>query len=388
MKKKKALKIGIDVRCLMEGRMTGVEEYTINLLRNLFEVDQRNRYVLFTNSLRKPKGNLEMFAEYKNVTVRNFRFPNKALNLFFWYFGWPYADKMIGGADLFFMPNINFIGLSKKTKLVLTMHDLSFEHMPEMFSVKRRIWHSFVNPRRLCKKANLVLAVSDSTRSDLVANYGISPERVCRIYSGVSDEYAHIDRNDKKLVEVKEKYRLPFKFIFFLGTIEPRKNIASLVRAFDRLKDLAGNEKLKLVVAGSRGWKSEKTIEALKKAKHTKDIIFISNVPNRDKTPLYNLATAFVYPSFLEGFGFPVLEAMKCGVPVIASNTSSIPEVVGSEGILIDPEKPDEIYVALRDLLGDSGFCKHFQERGKRRTVIFSWRNTAREFLRTVEDRF
>lgn len=388
MKKRKILKIGIDVRCLIDGKITGVEEYTINLLKNLFEIDQRNKYILFTNSFRKPKGSLEVFAKYKNVKVRNFGIPNKILNFFFWYLGWPHADKMIGGADIFFMPNINFIGLSKKTKLVLTMHDISFEHMPEMFSWKRRLWHSFINPRKLCRRADSIIAVSDSTKNDVIRNYKIHQDRVRRIYSGVSEEYVQLDRNDRNLVEVKEKYKLPFKFILFLGTIEPRKNIISLVQAFDKLKDLnlPGNEKLKLVVVGSRGWKFEKTISAMKNAKHTDDIIFINSIPSKDKNAIYNLASVFVYPSFLEGFGFPVLEAMKCSVPVIASNTSSIPEVIGNEGILIDPEKPDEILVALRNLLTDRNLQEHFKEHGQRRTFMFSWRNTAREFLNRLEE--
>lgn len=388
MKKRKSLKIGIDIRCLIDGSITGVEEYTISLLKNLFEVDNKNKYILFINSFRKPKGSLEIFDKYKNVSVRHFRIPNKILNFFFWYLGWPHIDKMIGGVDVFFMPNINFIALSKKTKLLLTMHDISFEHMPEMFSFKRRLWHIFVNPHRLCKKAHSIITVSDSTKNDIVRKYAINKERVHRIYSGVSEQYTRLDRNDKSLIEIKEKYRLPFKFIFFLGTIEPRKNIIALVQAFDKLRDvrLPGNDNLKLVIAGRRGWKFEKTIATMKTAKYTNDIIFVSKVLDEDKNAIYNLATVFVYPSFLEGFGFPVLEAMKCGVPVIASNTSSIPEVLGSEGILIDPEKPDEILVALKSLLTDKNLYEHFKEKGQRRTFIFSWKNTAKEFLARLEE--
>jgi len=387
MKKRKSLRIGIDVRCLIDGKMTGVEEYTTSLLRGIFEADRKNKYVLFANSFRRPKGDFDIFSKYKNVEIRNFRIPNKILNFCFWYLGWPHIDKMIGGVNIFFMPNINFIGLSKKTKLLLTMHDLSFEHMPEMFSWKRRLWHIFINPRKLCKKASRIIAVSDSTKNDIENVYGISKEKISMIHSGISEDCEFLDRNDKGLVEVKEKYKLPFKFILFLGTIEPRKNIVSLVRAFDKFKDLPlqGNEKFKLVVVGSRGWKFEKTIVAMKNAKHTDDIIFISKVPNEDKNAIYNLASVFVYPSFLEGFGFPVLEAMRCKVPVIASNSSSIPELVGSEGVLIDPEKPDEIFIALKNVLRDKELYAHLRENGWRRTFKFSWKNAAREFLGCVE---
>ncbi|EKE16286.1 MAG: mannosyltransferase B-like protein [uncultured bacterium] len=388
MKKRKIKKIGIDIRCLIEGNKTGVEEYTINILTNLFEIDSRNKYILFLNSFRSPKINLDFISKYKNVSVKKFGFPNKILNLLFWYFGWPNVDKMLGGIDIFFMPNISFVGISKKSKLVLTMHDLSFEHMPEMFSLKRRLWHTFINPRRLCKRADAIIAVSESTKNDIVSVYNIAPEKVKMIHSGVSDNFMILDRNDQKLVEIKNKYKLPFKFIFFLGTIEPRKNIISLVRAFDKLKDLnlSGLEKMKLVIAGRRGWKFEKTITAMKNSKYTDDIIFINGLPDADKNYVYNLASVFVYPSFLEGFGFPVLEAMKSGVPVISSNTSSIPEVVGSEGILIDPGKPDEIFLALKNILTDRNLGEYFKERAWRRTFRFNWKNTAKEFLSHIEE--
>lgn len=385
--KKKALKIGVDVRCLGEGKRTGVEEYAIQMLTNLFESDQKNKYILFANSFREGGADLDQFLRYKNVVIRRFKIPSKLLNFLFWYFGFPKLDRALGGLDIFFMPNINFVALSKGVKLVLTVHDLSFEHMPEMFSVKRRLWHAFINPKRLCKRADAIVAVSDSTKEDVIEKYGVPAEKVFRIYSGVGDEYQKIDRNDSRLVEIKEKYKLPFKFIFFLGTIEPRKNIPALVRAFDRLKDLdlAGSYKLKLVISGSRGWKSRQTVEAMKNSRYSNDIIFISNVPNEDKNAIYNLSTIFVYPSFLEGFGFPVLEAMRCAVPVVASNVSSLPELVGAEGILIDPEKPDEVFMALKSLLENKDLNIYFRERGWRKSFVFSWKKTVAEFLNLLE---
>ena len=387
MKKPRIKKIGIDIRCLIDGKRTGVEEYTINLLANLFELDTRNKYILFLNSFRASNIDLEIFSKYKNVSIRQFRIPNKLLNLFFWYLGWPHVDKMVGGLDIFFMPNINFVGLSKDVKLFLTMHDVSFEYMPEMFSLKRRLWHLFINPKRLCKKACKIISVSQSTKDDLISVYGISNDKIKMIHNGVSDDFFEIDRNSSELVEIKNKYKLPFKFIFFLGTIEPRKNIISLVKAFDQLKSFGLPEfrNFKLVIAGNKGWKYEKTIEVMKNAKHTNDIIFINGLSIEDKNSVYNLASVFVYPSFLEGFGFPVLEAMKCKLPVISSNSSSIPEIVGSEGILVDPEKPDEIFIALKNILQNKELHEYLKERGWRRSFKFTWKNTAREFLETVE---
>ncbi|MDD5397158.1 MAG: glycosyltransferase family 1 protein [Candidatus Moranbacteria bacterium] len=381
------MKIGIDIRCLSDGKRTGVEEYTINLLDNIFELDKKNQYVLFLNSWRKSHFDERIFSQHKNVTVKCFNIPNKLLNFCFWYLRWPNVDKLLGGVDIFFMPNINFIALSDQAKLVLTIHDLSYEIFPETFSAKRRAWHSFINPRSLCRRADQIIAVSDSTKSDIISNFGIAEQKIKRIHNGISDEIQKLDRNDPKLMEVKEKYHLPFNFIFYLGTVEPRKNIPALVRAFDHLKSShdPNLEKYKLVIAGGKGWKTDSILETMRNAKFTKDIIFTSCITNQDKAAVYTLATLFVYPSLFEGFGIPVLEAMRCGVPVITSNCSSLPEVVDQGGIMIDPDKPDELHVAMKEVLTNREFHSELSARALKQSIRFNWRTSARHTLAIFE---
>lgn len=380
------MKVGIDVRCLHDGKNTGVEEYTIKVLHQLFAMDQKNEYILFVNSYGGSGFDFSQFDQYKNVSLRRFRIPNKVLNFSFWYFGRPFVDEMIGGVDVFFMPNINFIALSKKVKLVLTMHDLSFELHAGTFSLKRRLWHHLVNPRKLCKRSAGIVAVSESTRMDIIERYHIKPHKIKRIYNGAGDEFQIISKNDPRLLEVKEKYHLPFKFIMYLGTIEPRKNIPALVKAFDQLKHRGGREfeKYKLVIAGTKGWKTEGILEQMRNARFTKDIIYTDMITNEDKPYVFNLASLFVYPSFFEGFGLPVLEAMKCGVPVVTSNTSSLGEVVGDAGILIDPDRPDELFLAMRHILTDKPLLERLQQRQKWQAFKFSWRTSARELLEVI----
>lgn len=382
------MRIGIDIRCLVEGKNTGVEEYTTNTLHRLFELDQKNQYVLFLNSWRESKADLWQFEKYKNVSVKEFHFPNKLLNFCFWYFKWPHVDKLLGGLDIFFMPNINFVGLSKKVKLILTLHDLSFEIFPETFSLKRRIWHHFINPRQLCKRASRIIAVSDSSKNDIEQYYGIDAKRIQRIYNAASEDIERLDRNDSRLLAVKEKYHLPFNFIFYLGTIEPRKNIPAIVQAFDHLK-ASGNpqfEKYKLVIAGGLGWNVEKILASARNARFTNDIIFTSCITNEDKAAVYTLASLFVYPSFFEGFGIPVLEAMRSGVPVITSNSSALPEVVGDSGLMIDPDKPDEILSAMREILSNRQLYDSMSQKGMRQALRFNWRTSARELLELIQN--
>lgn len=381
------MRIGIDIRCLVEGRRTGVEEYTLQILDNLFAVDKKNKYVLFINSFREPKINLEQFGKYKNITVKYFRFPNKLLNFLFWYLKWPHIDKMLGGADVIFLPNIIFGSFSKKTKLVVTVHDLSFEHYPEAFSAKRRLWHIFINPRKLCRRADLITTVSQSSKNDLMKLYGISGDKIKVIRSAVSEKFTVIDRNNPRLMKVKEKYSLPYKFILYLGTIEPRKNIIGIIRAYNHLRKENNPElnKYKLVVAGAPGWKQEKILKEIKKSPFREDIIIAGFIDDEDKPTVYNLASLFVYPSFFEGFGFPPLEAMKCGVPVIASNNSSLPEIVGKAGILIDPDKPDEIYRAMKEILSNKDLQKKLRDRGLIQAQKFNWPKTAQDLLNLFE---
>lgn len=387
------MRIGIDARCLGEGRRTGVEEYTLNLLNTLFRSDRKNEYVLFFNSFRPEKTDFSWINQYPNVTLRRFNFPNKLLNFFFWYCNWPKMDKMIGGVDLFFMPNIIFGGVSKKTKLLVTIHDLSFERYPENFSLKRRLWHIFINPKKLCARADSIITVSESTKNDLVDLYKIAPQKIRVISSGVAEKFTVLNRNDEKLIKVKEKYKLPYKFILYLGTIEPRKNIIGILRSYQQLQrdgaaDANQKELLnyKLVIAGSKGWLSRKIFSEVEKSEFRDNIKVINFVEDADKEFVYNLASLFIYPSFFEGFGFPVLEAMRCGVPVITSNVSSLPEIVGSGAIMVDPDKPGEIAEAIKDLLTNKKIREDLVKKGFERAEFFSWQKTAKEFLKSTQE--
>lgn len=382
------MKICIDVRCLVEGRHTGVEEYTLGLLESLFNLDKKNEYILFLNSWKKPGFDFSVFSKFSNVKIKRLKFPNKLLNFSFWYFNWPKIDRLVDDADIVFLPNIIFNATSKKARLIATIHDLSFECNSEYFSAKKRWWHIFVNPRKICRKAERIIAVSDSTKNDLVDLYGIKKEKIEMISSGAREKFRVIDRNHGKMIAVKEKYSLPYKFILFLGTIEPRKNIAGLIKAFNAFQKYAGEKnsakdllKYKLVIAGEKGWKSEKIFWEIENSPFRKNIRLVNFISDEDKEYLYNLASLFVYPSFFEGFGFPPLEAMKCGVPVITGNNSSLPEIVGSAGILIDPDKPDEIYRAIREILLSKELKDNLVRKGLEKAKEFSWKKTAEKTI-------
>lgn len=378
------MRIGIDIRSLAAGRRTGVEEYTIGLLRELFRMGGEHEYVLFFNAWGKAEPDLSWAEGFSNVSVKRFRIPNKLLNLSLWYLKRPFLDQLIGGVDVFFMPNLNFAAFSKGVKVIVTAHDLSFEFFPETFSRKQRLWHFAVNFRSLLRRANAVIAVSKSTKDDLVTRYGIPETKIHVIHSGIDERFAPMDRNDLSLLAVQEKYHLPYKFILYLGTIEPRKNLGALLSAFEVLHRAAVGEDLaryELVLAGRPGWKYEELFRSIDRSPIKEKIRVLGFVEDSDKPALYNLASVFVYPSLYEGFGFPPLEALACGTPVIASHSASLPEVVGEAGVLIDPYRPDEILQALRGVLGDKTYQATLRERALAKRRYFTWYQAGQSFL-------
>ncbi len=384
--------IGIDLRVLTRDIHTGVEEYTEGLLSHLLYLAPNIKFRLFYNGFFKIKLNYP-WRKLANVEIKNFSIPNRLINTSSYFLNCPKIDKLLGGIDLFFSPHFIFSPLSKGCPKVVTFHDLSFEHYPHFFSLKRKIWHRLVNPKKQAKTAEKIIAVSQSTKQDLINFYGIRPSKIKVIYSGIGEEFKTQNSKLKtqnhilKVKTIKKKYNLPEKFILYFGTIEPRKNIIGLIKAFEQLK-LANLYKsdLKLVIAGSPGWLYQDVFKTAQESKYKNDIIFTGFIEDKDKPYLYNLAEVFVYPSFFEGFGFPPLEAMACGLPVITSNTSSFPEIVGDSAIMVDPYKIDEISFALKEVLTDKNLREELIKRGLKQVKKFSWQSCAQQTLKTLTE--
>jgi glycosyltransferase involved in cell wall biosynthesis len=374
------MQIGFDARCLEEENISGVGEYALELLKNIIDSDKSNQYIVFSNSFRqKSNRHFAWIKKHPNIKLKRFPIPNKILNFCFWYLSWPKIDKLIGGADIFFAPNINFLSVSDQCRLVATFHDLSFERYPHFFPLKTRLWHKyFVNPRKISETAKSIIAVSESTKRDLEEIYRVDKNHVQAVPHGICQEFKVMNKNDPRLDAIKKKYDLPREFILYLGNIEPRKNVASIISAYKNI--VTENEKLskyKLVLAGNISPLCRDLIEK-------GNIKTCGYVKRTDRPFIYNLASLFVYPSFFEGFGLPVLEAMACGTPVIASNNSSIPEVAGNSALSIDPNRPAELADAMKNILMDENLRQKFKERGLEQAQKFSWKKCARETLKNI----
>lgn len=264
-------------------------------------------------------------------------------------------------------------------KLVVTVHDLSFLRHPEWFTRGRAMYYrAAIQPT--VRRADLILADSTATADDLRALLGVSPERIVVTPLGVDDRFEPATAT--RIAEVRRAYRLPEGFFLYLGTIEPRKNLPRVIEAFDAV---AGSCELDLVIAGREGWRPESTRIAYALSRNRSRIHFPGFVSSEDIPAVLSAAEIFVWPSLWEGFGLPPLEAMACGVPVIASSTSSLPEVVGDAGILVDPEDAGAIAEAMRRLADDPALRARFRDAGRARSREFTWRRTAELTARAYE---
>ncbi len=406
------MRIGIDIRPLMTAQRTGVGEYTFELLDSIFKIDRDNQYFLYYNSGKDTTKNIPDW-KYENVKIISSRLPNKIFNASLKIFGRPKLDRLVAESlDIWFSPNLNFTSLSPGIKSILTVHDLSFEFFPEFSTAKQFFWHKAIAPKKQCERADLILTPSENTKKDIVDYYKIDPQKIKVIYPGIKStptnnvilseaknlfDYSVKDPSAFGLrmtgeTEIKHKYNLPENYILFLGAIEPRKNIIGLIEAFESHCEEAegrpqadSNHQHSLVIAGAPGWKNKKIFERIKKSKFSERIKILGFVPDEDKAGLYALAKLFVYPSFYEGFGFPVLEAMKAGVPVITSNCSSLPEIAGPAVYLIDPNRPNQIALAMNELINNEKLREWHIKKGHEQTQKFNWQNSAREWLKIIE---
>ncbi|MFL5732310.1 MAG: glycosyltransferase family 4 protein, partial [Chloroflexia bacterium] len=262
--------------------------------------------------------------------------------------------------------------------VVVTVHDLIFLRYPEKYRPAKRRYLKAMTTWS-ARHAAHVIAVSEATRRDVISLLGVEPGRVTTVHNGVSEQFKPLGREEREAFR-REK-SVTGRAILYLGTLEPRKNLVTLLTAFAALAQEPGCRDVTLLIGGSKGWYYEEiftTAERLGLVAGER-VRFLGRVPDEELPLWYNIADIFAYPSLYEGFGLPALEAMACGTPVIASNTSSLPEVVGDAGILAGPGDVDAWCAAIRRLLSDAGDAAVLSERGLRRAGTFSWDRAARE---------
>ncbi|OGN13809.1 MAG: hypothetical protein A3J47_01555 [Candidatus Yanofskybacteria bacterium RIFCSPHIGHO2_02_FULL_43_22] len=377
--------IGIDIRVLGNKTKSGIEEYAENLMPHLIKEGNDIKFKLFYSSRRSYLPEYD-WLQAQNVKLYEFNYPNNLLFTSSRFLNKPFLDKMIGGVDVFFFPHFFLSSLSPSCKRVTTFHDLSYVHFPEHLTLRKKFWHNFqMIPRWQAKFSDKIIAVSESTKEDLINFYKIDPARIEVIYSGV-ELRLNLNHERFNLKEFKRAKNLPHRFILFLGKLEPRKNIISIIKAFNSLKLNSKYNDVGLVIAGAKGWLYEDIfrlrLNLNMKFNLNDRIIFTGQIHDEERNLYYRAAEIFVYPSFFEGFGFPPLEAMSCGTPVITSRNSSLPEVVDASAITVDPYDVNELELWITKLLDDKKLSELMTKRGIEQSVKFEWHKTA---IRTLE---
>jgi glycosyltransferase involved in cell wall biosynthesis len=286
--------------------------------------------------------------------------------------------------DLLHIPG--FAGPRKrhKFKKITTVCDLIGMIYPEnMGRVSRFYWQKWLP--QCVKNSDLIIAISEHTKRDIIRLLGISEERIRVTLLAADSRFMPISDNDR-LKRIRLKYHLPERFMLTVSTIEPRKNIYGLIQAFSgHIKDNRFSD-LHLVIAGSKGWGYAKAYALVKSLGIENKVIFTDYIEDEDLPGLYNLAEFFIYPSFYEGFGLPVLEALSCGKAVICSNTSSLPEVTGEAAILIDPNNVGQLQEAIKALDADKGLREELSAKALIQSKKFSWEKTVEQTVKVYEE--
>ncbi len=277
----------------------------------------------------------------------------------------------------------NYVASSFDGPLVVTVHDLSFLRYPEAHPPERLTWLSEGLPDTL-RRAGGIIVDSRFTKNELISLLDVGEERISVVYLGVNQHYRPKD-NEVLALKLKEFDLEPKGYILSVGTLEPRKNILSLLQAYELLPD-SSKARWPLVIVGMRGWKDQVISKRLDSLVSTGSIRALGYVPISKLPVIYAGASLFVYPSLYEGFGLPPLEAMASGVPVVASNRASLPEIVGNAGVLIDPEDIESLAQVIESLSDDRGKCAQMARMGLQQAKGFTWKACAEKTFRVYED--
>lgn len=370
------MKIGI-LTDSIDGKFMGIGTYTYNLIRELNRLSDTDTLYLIHHT----PSDLDIYAQNEEILIdrRSFRY---GADLCWRFIESPLRLRSHDYLDLVHDPyGIGPLTFSMPFSKVITIADIIPVLFPETFSFSAAFSHRILLPRTL-ESADRILTPSQSTKHDLMTHFHVPAEHIKVAYPAVDEKYQVTDGSETRAIIAK--YGLPTPFILYVGTLEPRKNIPAILNAVSLLKKKG--EQYHLVIAGKKGWKYQHIFELVHSLGIEKETIFTGYVPEADLPGLYNAAEIMVWPSFYEGFGLPPLEAMACGTPVITSNTSSLPEVVGEAGIMVDPHDNAALAASIESLMKDGDLRREMSRKGIVQAKKFSKQRFASEILHVYRE--
>lgn len=368
------MRIGFDVRPFLREE-TGVGVYFKNLLLFLSRIDRENEYYLFSSSWkdRLPK---QKIPDFRVGHSRDFRIPVKAVNFLWSWLSWPSLDFFFRTRlDLTHSPTPLVVPTRGKT--IVTVYDLFFMDFPQLADKQARR-DFFRRAETSFRKADGILTISEFTKNALLERFTVEENKVRVVYLGI-DHAAWNDIPSSRIEEMKAKYGIPSIFLLFVGALEQRKNLLRLIKALSKIHK--EYKPISLVLVGRAGQESGHLSDEIERQSLQSWVKILGYVPESDLHYLYRSASLLIFPSLCEGFGLPVLEAMTCGLPVVCSRSSALPEVAQDAALYFDPENPDEMAEKILQVLQDEKLRETMKEKGKKRADDFHWEKTAAQTL-------
>jgi glycosyltransferase involved in cell wall biosynthesis len=381
------MKIAIDASRIDVSKKTGTEHYSFEIIKNLLLVNsgKKTQYVLYS---RKPI--LKLLSEFSGENLAN-----KIISLPRFWTQIGLAWKMLKDKpDVLFIPAHTIPWIHPK-KTAAMIHGLEYEYFPDAYSFFEK-FHLRLTTRLALKWTKKIIVPSQSTKNDLIKFYRANPKQIKVIYHGFASNQPACNAFD-----VADAGRQPAissqqsanKYILFIGRLEKRKNLVSLIQSFEKIREyrantreLFTNEDIKLVLAGKKGFGFKEIEKACENSPYKNDIILKDYVSEKEKKDLLKNADVFAFVSLYEGFGFPILEAMEAGVPVVASNNSSLSEIAGNAALLVDPQNTEEISQAIYKIFNDDSLKKFLIEKGKENIKRFDWQKCAQKTLEVLNE--
>ncbi|MBP9083062.1 MAG: glycosyltransferase family 4 protein [Bacteroidia bacterium] len=362
------MKIAVNTRLLLPGKLDGMGWFAWHTLSRMTANHPETEFIFFFD---RPWSDEFVFG--KNVTPVALFPQARHPFLYYWWFehSIPAALKKYK-ADVFYSPD-GYLSLSTKVPQVGVIHDLNFEHYPDDLPFLTRLYYRYFFPR-FAKKAARIITVSEYSKSDLVKCYDIAPDKIDVAFNGVNDLYKPVSIETQQLI--RNKYTNGAPYFIFVGMLHQRKNIANLLRAFENYRQRPGAN-ANLLIVGHRKWWTNEMETVYTGMKYRDEVVFTGRQPIEELVLLVGSALAMTYVSYFEGFGVPIVEAMRCGVPVITSDVTSMPEVSGDAAILTDPFNPESIADAMNTIATNETLRKTLAEKGIERAKLFDWDKTS-----------
>ena len=369
------MKIGVNTRLLLAGKMDGIGWFTAETLQRIVISHPEHDFYFFFD--RKPDNRFIFSSNVHPVVLCP-----QARHPILWYlfFQWsiPRALKRLK-IDLFLSPD-GYTSLDVKTPTLTVIHDINFEHGSDFLKPSHQRYMKYFSPQ-FARYSTRIATVSNYSKDDIATTYHIDPKKIDIVYDGAHKGYRPLSSEEKK--QTREQFTNGSPYFIFISTILKRKNLATLLTAFDQFKK-DDNNGTKLVVVGHRVWWKDELAKAYQQMLNKDDVVFIGRAEPETLSLLLGSATALVYPSLYEGFGIPILEAFEAEVPVITSNCTSMPEVAGDAAILFEPTNVTALTEALKNLSDNPTLCEQLVNRGRRQRTLFSWDSTAEKLWQSM----